>query len=407
MSDGGTICLRFDITEAKQREEQLRQSQKLEAVGHLAGGIAHDFNNMLTIVRSYAEFIVRSPDSTAKSKEDAKIINQTTVRAAALTQQLLAFSRRQVLRLEELGINRVVTEMEVMLRRLIGEHIDFATALDPGLHAIKADPSQMEQVILNLVVNSRDAMPKGGRLLIETANRYLDQEYALAHSEVVPGHYVMLAVTDSGVGIDGETQKHIFEPFFTTKPLGEGSGMGLATVYGIVKQMKGFIFVYSEPGQGATFKLYFPGSGGTEHIVPAAGPDADVTSAGGETVLLVEDEELVRRSAARILTEAKYTVLEAADVHDAIRIVGTHPGTIDVMLSDVVMPAMSGQELWERVRQIRPMRVMFMSGYTDDAVVRHGVLAGDVPFVAKPFTRQGLLTKLREALESPRYNGRP
>ncbi len=400
-SDGGTVSLRFDVTETKHREEVLRQSAKLEAIGSLAGGIAHDFNNLLTVIASYADFILVSSEATDALRRDARVIQETSDRAAALTRQLLAFSRRQVLQMRVLDLNKTIGSVERMLRRLIGENIELRTSLHPDLRWIRSDETQIEQIILNLAVNARDAMPKGGKLLIETSNQPLDTSYATTHMEVMPGDYVMLAVTDTGHGMTPEVQKRIFEPFFTTKPPGEGTGMGLATVYGIVTQMQGFIFVYSEPGQGTSFKIYFPQT--AEHEPAAASPvEPAPVMTGTESVLLVEDEELVLRSASRILQSAGYRVLEVSDPREALKICGNSPEPIDLLLSDVVMPGISGRELWDQVRAMRPLRVLFMSGYTDDAVVRHGILEGNVPFLTKPFTRQSLLSKVRDVLDTPR-----
>jgi PAS domain S-box-containing protein len=404
-SDGSTVCLRFDVTDIKQREAELRQSQKLEAIGSLAGGIAHDFNNLLTVIGSYSGFIQDAAKGQDAIRADALVIQETSERAAALTRQLLAFSRRQVLQMRVLDLNKTVGSVERMLQRLIGENIELRTSLRPDLRWIQADETQIEQIILNLAVNARDAMPRGGKLSIETANRALDASYATIHAEVTPGDYVMLAVTDTGVGMSPEVQKRIFEPFFTTKALGEGTGMGLATVYGIVKQMKGFIFVYSEPGKGTSFKIYFPES--PDQVESAVRTVAAAATTGAtETVLLVEDEELVRRSAARILKSAGYVVLQASDAQEALKICGSPAEKIDLLLSDVVMPGLSGRELWDQVRGVRPIRAIFMSGYTDDAIVRHGILEGEVPFLNKPFTKQTLLGKVREVLDAPLQNGK-
>jgi signal transduction histidine kinase/ActR/RegA family two-component response regulator len=403
-SDGGTVCLRFDVTEAKRQDEARRQSQKLEAIGSLAGGISHDFNNLLTVINSHAEFIVEAAGGQGQLRDDAQMILESGVRAAALTRQLLAFSRKQVLQMQVLDINAVVGNLEKMLRRLIGEDIELGSQLASRLATIRADPTQIEQIVINLTVNSRDAMPKGGKLFIETANRNIDATYCETHPEIKPGDYVMLAVSDNGHGMDQATQARVFEPFFTTKPLGKGTGMGLATVYGIVKQMEGSIFVYSEVGKGTTFKIYFPLS--SEVAVESATPGSSAPKAkASETVLLVEDEDLVRKSAARILLGEGYTVLAVTGAEEAIALVATHGKSIDLLLSDVVMPGLSGRELWDCIRKTLPIRVLFMSGYTDDAIVRHGILEGSVPFLSKPFNKLSLLNKVREVLDNPIPDG--
>jgi CheY-like chemotaxis protein len=303
-----------------------------------------------------------------------------------------------------LDINAVVGNLEKMLRRLIGEDIELASKYSPNIGKILADPIQIEQIVLNLTVNARDAMPKGGKLSIETASRTLDRGDSERRPEIKPGDYVMLAVSDNGQGMDQATQARIFEPFFTTKPLGKGTGMGLATVYGIVKQMNGSVFVYSELGKGSTFKIYFPVS--ADASTAAGVPPSRPRPAGAaETVLLVEDEDMVRKSVARMLAAAGYSVLAAGSADEALKLVVEHGASINLLLSDVVMPGLSGRELWDRIRETLPIRVLFMSGYTDDAIVRHGILEGSVPFINKPFNSQSLLNKVREVLDNPNPNG--
>jgi PAS domain S-box-containing protein len=387
----------IDVTKVRRLEEQLSQAQRLESVGRLAGGVAHDFNNILTVISSYIGFILDELALDSSLHEDATVVRDASRRAADLTRQLLAFSRRQILEMRTVSVNDVVAGLEKMVTRLIGEDIQVVSILDPGVRPIRADVSQIEQVIMNLAVNSRDAMPRGGVITIETANQSLDEHYAGTHAGIRPGEYVMLAVTDVGTGMDKETQQHIFEPFFTTKPQGKGTGLGLATVYGIVKQMNGSIFVYSELGKGTTFKIYFPVS---EHGAAQSqeAPLAEVSKQHAETILLVEDDELVRRSAERILQGAGYQVIAATGSEQAIGIARDRARSIDLLLSDVVMPGMSGGEMYEEIRKNRDVRVVFMSGYTDDTVVRHGILEGNVPFLTKPFTKQSLLVKVREAI---------
>nr|MBI3611963.1 response regulator [Nitrospirota bacterium] len=394
-----TAILR-DITERKSLETQLRQSQKMEAIGSLAGGIAHDFNNLLTIINGYSEMLLQTLSPGDPSRDNIVQIKEAGERAASLTRQLLAFSRRQVLEPKVLDLNAVVTNLDKMLQRLIGEDIDLVPILKPGLGRVKADPGQIEQIIMNLAVNARDAMPDGGKLTIETANVELDGQYAAQHVAVLPGPYVMLAVSDTGCGMDAETQKRIFEPFFTTKELGKGTGLGLATVYGIVKQSSGFIWVYSEPGRGTTFKIYLPR---VEETAQPIEPHVLLNESlrGSETILLAEDQENVRRLVTSILRSSGYTVLEASNGAEALHLCDQRPEPIHLLISDVVMPIISGRELVQRLAGKYPnLKVLFFSGYTDDAVVRHGVLEKGTAFLQKPFTPTGLLRKVREVLGS-------
>jgi CheY-like chemotaxis protein len=372
----------------------------MEAVGKLAGGVAHDFNNLLTAVNGHSELAMRrlEPDDPLYRKLEA--IKKAGERAAALTRQLLAFSRKQILQPKVLDLNQVVFEMNKMLQPLIGEDVDLFTRLTPDLGKVKADPGQIEQVLMNLTVNARDAMLKGGRLTIETANVYLDEGYVRHHAAVVAGWYVMLAVSDNGCGMDDVTQERIFEPFFTTKEVGKGTGLGLSTVYGIVKQSGGHIWVYSEVGRGTTFKVYLPCvDKSTEE--PELSTDETKVLVGTETVLLVEDEEMVRDMAKEILQESGYQVLEAKHGHEALLVAEHHHGPIHLMLSDVVMPQMSGRELAEQLTPLRgEMKVLYMSGYTDDAIVHHGVLDEGMAFIGKPFTPGALARKVRETLNT-------
>jgi PAS domain S-box-containing protein len=390
-----------DVTERRALEQQLRQSQKMEAIGRLAGGIAHDFNNLLMVISGYSEFLLERLGPEPALRGPAKEISTAAERATSLTRQLLAFSRKQMLAPKVLDLNAVVTENLKMLTRLIGEDIDLVMIPGSELGAVKADPGQIEQVILNLAVNARDAMPQGGKLTIETANVTLDEAYARLHAPVQPGDYTMLAITDTGVGMDNETQTHIFEPFFTTKGT-KGTGLGLSTVYGIVKQSGAYIWVYSEIGRGTTFKLYFP------HVTveDAAAVDQPVatlttpTERARETILVVEDEANLRRLTRQFLENQGYTVLEAADGAAAVQICVAHQGLIALLLTDVIMPGMNGRELAQRVSEIRPnMKVLYMSGYTENAIGHNGTLDAGITLLQKPFTLHALKAKVREVLD--------
>ena len=395
----GKFAIAFvtDISRRKELEDQLLHAQKMEAVGRLAGGVAHDFNNMLTVISGYNRMILDEVSPMDPLRGYAEEILKASDRAAALTNQLLSFSRRQIMRPRVLKLNTVVEQIEKMLRRLIGEDIELKLQSSPDTGNIMADPSQVEQIVVNLVVNARDAMPDGGRITIESANVYLDETYARTHLGVKPGEFVMLAVSDNGHGMDAETRRRIFEPFFTTKPQGKGTGLGLATVYGTVKQNGGDIWVYSEPGTGTTFKVYFPRVGAESSVEVAAG--TEVSSAGGETILLVEDEEAVRNLTVKMLRHLGYVVLTASNGADAIAISQEHRGRISLLVTDVVMPNMSGKVLAEQLLATHPeMGVLFISGYTEDTVVHHGVLETGVEFLPKPFTREALGKKLRETL---------
>jgi PAS domain S-box-containing protein len=395
------IVLAYDVTERRSLEEQLRQSQKLEAVGQLAGGVAHDFNNLLTVITGYSDLSLRRLDKDNPLRSNLEEIKKAGERAASLTRQLLAFSRKQVLQPKVLQLNAIVADVDKMLRRLIGEDIDPLTLLEPSLGQIKADPGQIEQVLLNLAVNARDAMPQGGKLTIETANVYLDNQYVRRHSAIQPGNYVMLAVSDTGCGIDAETQTRMFEPFFTTKEQGKGTGLGLSTVYGIVNQSGGNIWVYSEVGKGTTFKIYLPRIDGATKMNEARDPLAELPQ-GRETVLLTEDEEQVRKMIRMILEMNGYHVLEASGGDEALALYKQHEGQIDLVMTDVVMPQMSGRELAQSLEILHPgIKVLYMSGYTDDAIVRHGLLDQEIAFLQKPFTPDALMRKMREVLDAP------
>ena len=397
-----------DITEHKQAEEalhrseeQLRQSQKMEAVGCLAGGVAHDFNNILTAIIGYVELLRLKFEYDDPHQKDLQEIQTAAERAASLTSQLLAFSRKQIFSPKVLNLNNLVMNLDKMLRRLISEDIELVTVPGAKLGMVMADPGQIEQVVINLVVNARDAMPQGGVITIETGNVILDAAYARSHLEVNPGPYVMVAVGDTGGGMDEVSQGRIFEPFFTTKELGKGTGLGLSTVHGIVKQSGGHISVYSEPGHGTTFKIYLPRLSRSEEK-EAAAPSKCPLHRGSETILLVEDEDMVRHVARRLLEMNGYTVLEASSGHDALSVSQQTPGRIHLMLTDVVMPGISGGETAELLKaQLPDLRVLFMSGHTENSIVHHGVLNPGVAFLQKPFKHDLLVSKVREVLDGP------
>lgn len=380
--------------------EQLQQSQKMESIGRLAGGVAHDFNNILSVINGYAEICLLKMEKDHPLREEIQIILESGKRAARLTQQLLAFSRKQIIRQELLDVNREIDNIRKMLDRLLGEDIEIEVFKNKELWPVKIDRSQLEQVILNLSINARDAMPTGGKLTIETTNVSLGEAYMKNHYNITPGDYVMLAISDNGQGMDNETKKHIFEPFFTTKEQGKGTGLGLATVYGIIKQNNGEIQVYSEPGQGTTFKIYMPRSEEINETKEDASRQEDKKlSRGTETIMLVEDDEMVRKMSIDILTELGYTVLEAKNGEDALQICDRYHGTIDLLLTDVVMPKVNGVELAAKMADLCPKtKVLFMSGYTENAIVKHGVLAEDVNFIHKPVTPQSLSQAVRKVL---------
>jgi PAS domain S-box-containing protein len=398
--DEGVFAIAFvsDISQRKRLEEQLLHAQKMEAVGRLAGGVAHDFNNMLTVISGYNRMILDELSTLDPLRGYAEEILKAADRAAALTNQLLAFSRRQIMQPRVINVSAVLIQTQKMLQRLIGEDIELILNLGVNVGNIKADPGHVEQAIVNLAVNARDAMPMGGHLRIETSDVTLDEHYARTHMGVKPGEFTMIAVSDDGHGMDAETRRHIFEPFFTTKEKGKGTGLGLATVYGIVKQTGGDIWVYSEPGQGTTFKLYFPTV--KEPLAEASGGEVMPTKqSGGETVLVVEDETAVRELTVRILQQLGYTILTASSGAEALEISQTHGGHIDLLLTDVVMPNMSGRQLADHLLSSRPKtKVLFLSGYTENTVVHHGVLDPGVDFLPKPFSRENLSKKLRDVL---------
>lgn len=388
-----------DVTDRKHLEEQLRQSQKMEAIGQLAGGVAHDFNNLLTAINGYSTLALQRLEDAQPVKSYLEEVKKAGDRAANLTRQLLAFGRKQILQPLPINLNDVVTDMNKMLRRLIGEDIVLTAKLDPALKNIQADPGQIEQVLVNLVVNARDAMPEGGTLTIETASLELDPEYAAKRVGAQPGKYVMLAVSDTGFGMTEETKGRIFDPFFTTKEKGKGTGLGLSTVYGIIKQSGGNIWVYSEPGKGTTFKVYLPESEVDAPSTAKRETEGPIPS-GSETILLVEDEDVVRGLARKILEQAGYKVIEAAQGEKAVQLFSEAAREIDLLLTDVVMPGISGKDVANRVTRLRPdLKVLFMSGYTDEAIVHHGVLDSDVQFIQKPFSPASLAKKVREVLD--------
>jgi signal transduction histidine kinase/ActR/RegA family two-component response regulator len=391
--------------EREKLESQLRQAQKMEAVGRLAGGVAHDFNNVLMAILGYSDMVLKklAPDDPLRGyTEQVRLAGE---RAAALTRQLLAFSRQQVLQPRVLDLNELVTNLSKMLRRLIGEDIKLELSLEPALGCVKADPGQFEQVILNLAVNARDAMPDGGELVIQTANVQIDETYVSAHGEVKPGPHVILAVTDTGCGMSEGVKQHIFEPFFTTKPEGKGTGLGLATVFGIVKQSEGFINVYSEVGHGTSFKIYLPRLDEPVSKRPSGKTEA-AEPRGTETILLVEDEDAVRKLGSVCLEKLGYTVLEAGNGAEAIKLARRHAGPIHLLMTDMVMPGMNGSELAQRLKEFRPdLRVVCMSGYTDTTILHRDVLKSGAAFLQKPFSPDMLARRVREVLDEVKGRG--
>jgi two-component system cell cycle sensor histidine kinase/response regulator CckA len=395
------VIVNRDITDRKKLEEQFRQAQKMEAVGRLSGGVAHDFNNLLGVIIGYGEILQEGLPADHALRRSADEILAAGRRAAGLTRQLLAFSRQQVLEPRVLDLNSIVVDMESMLRRLIGEDVDLTSKLEPALGTIKADPGQLEQVIMNLAVNARDAMPNGGKLMIETANTEMDETFVRRYPyPVKTGLYVRLIVSDTGTGMDSATRARIFEPFFTTKAKGQGTGLGLSMVYGVVKQSDGYIDVYSEPGLGTTFKIYLPRV--DERVMPIEQEAALSASLRGmETVLLVEDEAALRTLTRSVLEGCGYTVFEARNGGEALDISQHHEGPIDLLLTDVVMPGINGRILADQLVQLRPeIKVVYMSGYTGQTVGAHGILDPGSLFLQKPFTRDALARKLRDALDN-------
>ncbi len=395
-----------DLTRQRKLEDQLVQAQKMEAIGQLAGGVAHDFNNLLTVIMSYSSLLLTDIETNEAVRGDIQEISNAAERAASLTRQLLAFSRKQVLQMRAVNVNEVVTHVEKMLHRLIGEDISLTTHLDPHLAHINADPGQVEQVLINLAVNARDAMPGGGALTITTDNAELSDEHGERHLGSAPGEYVMLAVTDTGSGMTKEVQQRLFEPFYTTKGPGKGTGLGLATVHGIVKQSGGDVYVYSELGHGTTFKVYFPRLTKVADAVMTTAEHRAIAPSGSETLLLAEDDESIRALATRVLEALGYKLLVARTGREALQIVAEHKGSIHMIATDVVMPEMNGSQLVEKVLEARPgIRVLFMSGYTDDEVMRRGVINGQTAFLQKPFTPALLAHKVREVLDAPSLGG--
>ncbi|MCL6646413.1 MAG: response regulator, partial [Dehalococcoidia bacterium] len=392
-----------DVTERRQLEAQLRQSQKMEAIGRLAGGVAHDFNNLLTAINGWGEILLQELPPDDYRRQFVEEITRAGERATELTRQLLAFGRRQVLAPKVLDLNATVASMHKMLTRLIGENIQLVTELDPNLGRVKADPGQIEQVIMNLCVNARDAMPAGGTLTISTSNVVVSDHTPLPGrpGDLKPGAYVMLAISDTGIGMDAETQARIFEPFFTTKEQGKGTGLGLATVYGIITQSGGHITVQSRPGHGTTFRIYLPQvAAAAEHR--EVHPQADGLPRGTETILLVEDEDGVRALARSALERHGYTIIEACDGEDALARYVRHNSRIALLLTDVIMPRMSGPDLAQRIQAMQPdIRVLYISGYTDSGLVHESVAAESVAFLQKPFTPDALACKVREVLDHP------
>ena len=396
----GNMAIVLDITERKQLEEQLRQAVKMEGIGRLAGGIAHDFNNLLTVIGGRSHILLSQLPADHPMRRDLLLIQQTGDRAAALTRQLLAFSRKQTLSPSVLDLNDVVSGMKTLLERVLGEDVGLMIDLDSSPGYVTADPGQLEQVVINIAVNARDAMPQGGELTLETRRVDVDESYARQRVDLAPGPYEVLSISDTGVGMDAATRARVFEPFFTTKPVGKGTGLGLATAYGIIKQSGGNITVSSEPGSGTTFRIYLPRTKASGSAAVVA--EESATRRGTEVVLLSEDNAALRELTRDILEAEGYTVLESHDAEDALRIAAQQDGTIDLLLTDVVMPHMGGRALADAVRGLRPpIKVLYMSGYTDDAVIRHGVVDQGTAFIQKPFTPAALARKAREILDLP------
>lgn len=399
ISDDKVLAISRDITETKQMQEQLNQSMKMEAIGRLAGGIAHDFNNALTVILAISDMMLKDLTEVHPLYPEIKEIHKAGERCSILTRQLLAFSRLQPLQMTVLNLNDVFINMEKMLVRVIGEDIEIVKFLESEKGSVKADIGQLEQILANLAVNARDAMPNGGTLTIETKDVYLDDEYANNHMDVVSGNYVMLAVSDTGEGMNSETRSKVFEPFFTTKEKGKGTGLGLASVYGIVKQSGGNIWVYSEPGKGSTFKIYLPRVEEKAEKLKEQKSDSKKSYRGSETVLLVEDEDSVREVTKRMLTSNGYTVLDASNAEQSLKICEQHPESIHLLITDMVMPGMSGTELGDHMTRKYPnMKVLYISGYTDNAIIQQGILPNATHFIQKPFTAESLLHKVSQVI---------